>query len=322
MRITHRPARPADAALLTDMYARRAAEPALEATIGFVHGGMSATTIRQYAVNFAVYARWARALGEDPYGGELVVARFFDEPLDLAERTLTNYRSAIAAAYTDRGLPDPTRGELVSRRIDAVRRALGVRVPTTRPIVAAEYLALCAAQDEKRAGLRNRVLFGLGFEAALNSGEAIALDVSDVAVHERGVVLRITTGRARRDVVVSRRGAGDFVSAIEQWVAETGIVTGPLLRNLDRYGGLGAELGPVGASMAVKTHCSRVLGIAEVEVSMKSLRTGHIVEAMRHGVPRLVLAKYLGFNRPSLLEPYVRVAERYALTEPLEPRHV
>jgi len=316
MRIVRRPPAPADATLLAEMVAAREDAPELRASVTLAHGGYRPHTIQQYDALFGAFVRWATEGGENPYGGEAVVARFFGSIEGRAERTLSNYRSAIAHGYVDRGLPDPTRGDLVARLLESMRRVAAPPSCDVRPISSVQYVALCTAHaGDARVDWRNRVLFGLGFEAALSNGEALALRVADVAIDERGVRLDVRAGREPRTVVVARRGTDDLVSAIEGWIAAAQIADGPLLRSLDRYGGVGPGMSANGLNKVLKGAVARVIGPAAAGVTYASLRAGHAVAAMRAGVSPLVVARYLGFNRPAVLAPYVRLADAQALDD-------
>jgi integrase len=299
--------KPADVALYAALADRRDAKD--EPTLRAMHAALGPTTIALYEKRVAVFLRFAESAGEDPYGGEAIVARFFDGLRGAAERTITGYRHAVALAYAAHGLPDPTRGEVSGRLIEEMRREGRASTRRHGPILADQYLAMCAAQRDDRVGRRNRALFALGFEAALGNGAAYRLDREDVVIDERGMQVRVDGGK--RIVAVGRRAPGDGVEAVEAWIADAGITSGPLLRNIDRNGGVGGRLSRTSIAVIPKREFAAVVGVDDADVSFESLRMGHVIEAMRRGVPQLSIARYIGFSHPRALAPYRKIARQF-----------
>jgi len=318
MRIKRRPPFPDEIALLAEMAAARDERPDLQLALRLANGAFKDATLARYEKTVDQFVRWAQEVEADPFGGEVVVARFLELiARDRTASTVRTYKNAIGKAYLDRGLADPTRGSLVSRLVEGTHPPSRTR-GNVHPISATEYLALCAAQPATRMGLRNRVLFGAGFEAALAAQEMLGLEVGDVSISEAGVQLAVRMSRSPRAVSVARRGPGDFVEAVAAWLAETGLTSGPLLRGLDRNGGLGSvPLSVTAVCGILKKEMAAILEVPPPGVSTRSLRIGHLMESMRHRISTTTLTKHLGFTRTSSLTRYVRRAEADALTRRL-----
>jgi integrase len=87
------------------------------------------------------------------------------------------------------------------------------------------------------AGLRDRALLLLGFAGAMRRSELVALDLSDIERHPKGIVVTIRRsktdqeGRGKAKAIPHGRKLG-IVAALDAWMLAAKITSGPLFRGV------------------------------------------------------------------------------------------
>ena len=80
---------------------------------------------------------------------------------------------------------------------------------------------------------------------------------------------------------------GRPVEALQLWLRESGIATGPVFRAIDQWGNLGRRgLTPQSINLVLKSRCEKA-GLDPTRYSAHGLRAGYLTEAANRGVPLL-----------------------------------
>lgn len=184
-------------------------------------------------------------------------------------------------------------------------------------------------------GLRDRLIFVLGWAMMARRSELTRLDIPDVAEVEQG--LDITIRKAKADqMAVGRKVAVPYgsdpltcpVRLTRAWLAlltSRGITSGPLLRRVDRHGHIGGEPGIDAAGTGsgdgrlsgtairkiVQRSAARA-GLMDRGIKAHSLRAGGVTGAYLGGADLLSIGRHGGWHDGSaVLMRYVRDVDRW-----------
>jgi integrase len=200
--------------------------------------------------------------------------------------TLVSKLSAIRFRHRTKGLPDPTRSEIVELVLDGIKREHGAPPNAKAPITRAELKRMVNAFPRDLAGLRNRAMILLGYAADLRRGELVGLKVSDVRFLSDRMIVTI------RHSKTDQHGAGYEihvpqvrdelvcpVRTLRAWLRVAGIQSGALFREVDRWGHVGeGALTDKVVALVVKKAAERV-GLNARDFAGHSLRRGMITQA-------------------------------------------
>jgi integrase len=217
------------------------------------------------------------------------------------------------------GHDSPTHSQVVRMTASGIRRQLGTAPRQARPILAAELRAMVEALPDDLRGLRDRALLLIGFAAGMRRGELVALDVDDVVGEPEG--LSVTIRRSKTDqegqgrvvgIVHGSRGPlTDPGSAMWDWREAAGIGDGPLFREVDRGGRVGAtRLSDRAVARIVKKAAASV-GIDPTLTSGHSLRSGLATSAAAAGAPERAIMATTGHRSTAMVRRYIRQGSKY-----------
>ncbi len=147
---------------------------------------------------------------------------------------------------------------------------------------------------------RDRALLLIGFAGGFRRSEIVGLDCDDIERVRQGLI--VTLIRSKTD----QEGAGRKVGipfgrtrhcpvlALEQWLAVSGIKTGPVFRPVDRHGHIAAQrLSGETVSVNVKERVA-MANIDPTGYSGHSLRAGFATSAVQAGVSTLKIRSQTG----------------------------
>ena len=170
---------------------------------------------------------------------------------------------------------------------------------------------VCAGLPGDLEGTRDRAVLTLGWAAALRRSEVAALEVEDIEEAPGGLIVHIR--RSKTD----QEGKGDTVGAPfasqpddpacpvvawADWIAATGIDSGPLFRGV-----VGHELRGRMSGWMVWAVVKRHLGHLEGDWGGHSLRAGLATESALAGAPVLTIQRQTRHRNLNQLLAYVRV---------------
>lgn len=270
-------------------------------------------TRRAYASDWADFDEWCKLhhLASLP-AAPIDVARYLAQLADGGKKTSTIQRrvAAIASIHKAAGHEPPTNFEGVKAVMRGIRRRLGKRKRKAAPATAELLGKALNNLPETLRGKRDRALLAIGFAGAFRRSELVDLKVNDVTRRTRGILLRV--GRSKTDQV----GEGTEipipngrhlrpVEALDAWLAASAITDGPLFRNVDRHGRVGAALSAGSVARIVKS-VFRAAGLEASAFSGHSLRAGFVTDALDRDVDFFKIMRQTRHVKVDTLKQYDR----------------
>lgn len=239
----------------------------------------------------------------------------------LAVASLQHRLIAIHREHTDRGLPSPVMDSLVKRTMQGIRRTFGVKQRRVSALMKDDLVEMMVHidQQEPLRAARDKALILIGFAGAFRRSELVALTIQDIARYDNGIELTIKRsktdqqGMGRTVFIPNARGTRCPVKALDEWLAASGIDSGPLFLRLSRYDrivGRGA-LTPQTVALLVKLYVKMMRGEeASEHVSGHSLRAGYCTEAAMAGLQPYQIREQTGHRSDATLARYIRPANK------------
>ncbi|WP_338743287.1 tyrosine-type recombinase/integrase [Actinomadura luteofluorescens] len=243
-----------------------------------VTAGLADNTTRAYTRHWATFTRWCELTGRNPLPA---TRETLAEYVHHLTGTTTQYGkppapgsidamlSCVQSAHKLAGLDcDPRLARMALRAYRKqrtthpdpalrhwVRRAPEIDVNALRAMITALGDAADAGEIHPLRAERDQIVLVLGFAMMGRRSEVSALDIEDLTFTTRGLVIRVRQSKTDQDAVGSeviikhgRRPQTDPVALLRTWVArladaEPPIISGPLLRGIDKHGRLGGTPG-------------------------------------------------------------------------------
>lgn len=274
----------------------------------------SSNTRRAYATDWADFQAWGDRVEVAVLPAlPATVARYLAQLADrkLKVSTIRRRVAAIRYAHKAAGHEPPTNSEGVKAVMRGIRRTLGTRPVRKAPATAAAIAAMLEQLPKTRMGLRDQAILLLGFAAALRRSELAALTVEDVERRPRGVLIHIrqskTDQEAAGQVVVVPAGVKlKPIAALDAWLTAAGISSGPLFREVDRHGNVGAAaLSDHSIARIVKKRAAAA-GFDAALFSGHSLRAGFVTTALDENVDPFKIMKITRHTDVDTLAGYDR----------------
>ena len=289
-------------------------QSAVESANDYAEEALSASTRRAYSRAFRVFEAWTRANGLEslpatPATISVYLAHMADSGLSVS--TIVQTWAAIRKAHAERG--HALAEYVIQRTLSGIRRRLGVAPAKKSPIVdLVALLGSCPATDLR--GIRDRALVLLGWFGAFRRSELVALTVADVKRVRLG--LEVTVRRSKTD----QEGKGlvkgipfainpDLcpVSALDAWLAASGIAGGVVFREINKYGQATSPLCGQAVARIVK-QLAAASGLDPDKFSGHSLRSGFVTTAASKGKSIDAIMRQTGHKSVEVLMGYIRVA--------------
>lgn len=289
-----------------------------QAAAGFAAASKSAATRRAYAADWRDFTAWGVEQGVDPLPATgRTVGRYLTQLAGLGRSvsTIDRRAAAIAAVHRAAGHTTPTAFEEVRSILTGIRNTLGRR-PEKKQALTADLLAkvIKKIRGDDLASVRDRALILVCFGAALRRSELVALDVSDLERHRRGLLVRI--GRSKTD----QQGVGRSVAildgklkipaAVAAWLDASGITDGPVFRGADR-GRLSTDRLTAGQfARILKSRCAAA-GLDPDAFSGHSPRRGFATTAGDDGADLRLTAKHMRHAKLETTLGYIEDGELF-----------
>ena len=301
-----------------------------ESTRARIRDGIAANTRRAYGRHWATFESWCASTGRRPMPATAQTLAEYVDQLCTAGHAPATIEQAIAAVRTmhrtagHKAQPDTEAARHVLRGYKRERAEDGLGGQREAPPVTIDALrAMIGACDlSTRLGVRDRLVLVLGLALMGRRSELVALTLDDVTEAADGIEVRIRTSKtdkeSRGEVVAVPRGSHPLTDPVRAWrdwldvLAAEGIISGRLLRSVNRHGRVGASLG----TNAINDTVRRLAVAAEVPAADRftahSLRAGGATVAYAAGVPVSVIAKHGRWspNSPVVLR-YIRAVDRW-----------
>jgi integrase len=307
-----------------------------------IAASVPASTQRAYATDWKAFDAWCAVTGRMPLPCTAeTLAEYASAMADLgrAPASIMRALSSIRVAHklSGRCPPDTMAARQVvkayrSERADAglpnARRAAAVSVRQLRTIAG-------ALDPDAAIGLRDRLIFVLGWAMMARRGELARLDIGDVTEVEQG--LDVLVRKSKADQMAAGRpvavpyGSDPLtcpVRLMRAWIAllaARGITSGPLFRRMDRNGRIaggpgvtiagrvadGGRMTGSGIYLVVGRSAGRA-GLGAQGVKPHGLRAGGATGAYIGGADLLSIGRHGGWRDGSaVLTQYIRDVDRW-----------
>jgi integrase len=288
------------------------------------NGAKAANTFRVYQSQRTAFETWCRHFGVETLPAEVPTIRAYIAHLAAAGRKPSTLKLALAAirrAHEVRGYPNPAADPAIRETLSGVYRQIGLAQRQAKALLTEDLWRVLGAlptdsgrNSEALRGARDRALLLIGFGAALRRSELVALNVEDIDVSVRGVIVAIRRSKADqhgegREVGIPNRDR--IVSdALAAWMERAGITTGAIFRNVDRHGRVLNRLTDHAVRLIVKERLAAA-GIDPEPYSGHSLRAGLATSAALNGANEASIRKQTGHKSPAMVHRYIRVADMW-----------
>jgi integrase len=281
---------------------------------GFVRDSLAQNSRCAYLSDLAQFEAWG---GSIPASPETVASYLTARTDALAVATLVRHIASISKAHKARGLPNPTRSELVRATLRGIKRTRGFRQREAKPLLRDDLLLVLDAMGDGLKAVRDRALLLIGFAGALRRSELVALDVADIEHVRRGIVLQLRRsktdqdGRGHKLAIPYGRTRWCPVAALDTWLAASEIAEGAIFRPVDRHGRVHhARLSGEAVSLVVRERVAAV-GLDPTRYSGHSLRAGLATSAAQSGVPASRIKAQTRHASDAMLSRYIREGELF-----------
>ncbi|TXN72859.1 site-specific integrase [Methylobacterium sp. WL6] len=246
-----------------------------------------------------------------------MAAYLADHAGTLKVSTLMRRVTGIGKAHEARGHPNPVRSELVRATLKGIRRTRGSARREARPLLREELGAIVDGLGPGLQERRDRALLLIGFAGGFRRSELVGLDHSDIETVREGLIVTLRRsktdqfGEGRKVGIPHGRTRWCPVSALEAWLSDACIDSGPLLRSVTRHGRVGSQrLSGEAVSIIVQARAAAA-GFDPQGYSGHSLRAGLATSATRAGVPSWRIRAQTGHASDAMLSRYIRFGELF-----------
>ncbi len=275
-------------------------------------------TKRAYRSDWNHFVDWCQEnrLEPLPSDKQTVVLYLTDIKDDFKPSTIERRVTSISKIHQYAGYDSPTQNTDVRETLNAIKRVKRTKTDKKTPLLTEHIIQMCYTMGNRLIDIRDKSILLLGFASGMRRMEISGLNVDEVKVEEKG--LRVTIRRSKtdqegkgREVGISRGSSRqtDPVRAFNEWIAASGIESGPLFRSLDRHGNIKSKrLKPYSINRIVKKHAERI-GLDKDTVGAHSLRSGLVTQSAMNGVSMLSIMNQTGHRSESVVKEYYEPAQ-------------
>ena len=289
-------------------------ETELQAARAFALASKARSSRRAYSSDWRQFEAWCSARGLDSLPSRQdTVSRYLADMANQGYSPNTIGRRSAAIGYRHRleNLEPPTNSEMVKAVISGIRREVGHSPTRKAPVTADVIRKLLAQLPLTTIGFRDRALLLLGFAGAFRRSELVALTIEDLERTEHGLIVHLRRSKTDqegegRTVAIPAGGKLRAIEAIDAWIAEARITTGPLFRSVHKTGAISDEgLSDQSVALIVKRYAERA-GLDPQLFSGHSLRAGFVTSALDNGADPLRVMDVTGHTEVRTLRVYDR----------------
>jgi site-specific recombinase XerD len=286
----------------------------------YTDNAKAANTRKAYRIDWDDFVAWCQEHGTEPMPTTPeTIAEYLVHLAEAGAKVATIQRrlASLSVAHQMRGYEhhNPVRSGLVTTTLQGIRRTLGTAQAQKAPLVTPDLTRLVAAcaQLPPLLAARDPALLLVGAAGGFRRSELVALDVTDVVETRGGLELTVRWSKTDQE------GAGAVVPvpygshpetcpvrALRAWLAISGISAGPLWREVDRHGNLGAaRLHADSVGRIIKRACA-LAGLEPAHYSGHSLRSGMATAAAAGGAPERAIMRQGHWCSRGMVDRYVR----------------
>ncbi len=294
-----------------------AIEVLVEKAAGYASKSRADSTRRKYEHQWKLFGQWCAGRGVRalPTSSPAVVLFLTERAEHVGLSSLAQFLAAVAHFHLRAKYPNPAAAPEVRTVWEGICRTKGLAPERRVKPLSPEILRAAFLADElSLRAVRDRSLLLLGFAAARRRVEVTDLEVPDVGRVPDGLEVRIRrskTDQLGEGEIVGVPYGSDRVTcpvrALEDWLAMSGIVEGPLFQSIRGGRVTGKKLNDKEAARAVKSAVARV-GLDPRDYSGHSMRSGFATTAAKNKKSMHDIARQTGHKSMTQLDRYIREA--------------
>ena len=280
----------------------------------YVHASLAINTRKAYLSDLRQFEAWGGCIPSEPH---LVAAYLAAQASKLKPASLARHLISISKAHEAKGLSSPTSSSLVKTVLRGIQRTHGQPPKGAKPLLRDDLFLVLDKMGDRPKDLRDRALLLLGFAGGFRRSELVGLNLGDVERVRQGLIITLThsktdqTARGRKIGIPLGRTRHCPVTAVETWIASSGITEGPLFRPIRKSGLIDpARLSGDALCRMVQKRVA-IAGLNPTRYSGHSLRSGFATSAAQAGVSSLKIRHQTGHASEAMLYRYVRSGELF-----------
>ena len=306
----------------SDVVKRREAAILPVEVTDFMSHAKADNTVRAYRAAWEDFTNWCDAKRIDPFCDDpSIIAMYisFCALGGLRVSTIDVRLAAIKKSYRYKGLNDPTSDEVVRTTMDGIRRKIGTRPNQKSAILLDPLRRAISSLPDSLPGKRDKAILLAGWALACRRGELVSLDIEDLTHDENGI--RAILRRSKQDQI----GAGTEkhipylndkimcpVTAINQWLSDARIISGPIFRKVDRWGKVSHKRLTDQVVAVIVKRAAISAGLDPKKFSGHSLRAGFVTQGILNDVDALGIQAVTAHESLDTITKYQRSAGKKA----------
>jgi integrase len=278
----------------------------------------AANTVKAYAADWEVFQEWCLSVGRRALPAKeetlclFAVSHLEDHAIATVERRL----AAVMDAHRRAG-ELPAAGQLLRNVMRGARRERGSKQQQKAALRPEDLRAICVKLSRMHTflGVRDRALLTLAFGAGMRRSEVIALDVADVQLVRKGVLVTVRKSKTDQEghgrqvgVFAGKRASTCPLKALRGWLHVRGRDAGPLFLGRNGGGRLTGE-----AIGNVVKRCVELIDLDPRLYGAHSLRAGCVTAAAEAGMPESLIMQRTGHRSVQTVSKYVRPASVFSV---------
>lgn len=280
-------------------------------------------TIDAYESDWNDFCDWCRYHHQESYPTTPeTIVNYINDLADYAKASTIRRRiSAISENYNASGeaAKNPCKAWIVKEALIGLTRLKGTVQKGKTPIYWEEIEEMISRMDlSSLQGLRDRAVLLLGFMGAFRRSELAGLDVEDIKKYPQGMVVTIRHSKTDQTSAGQQIGipylsntSMDCIHALQEWLAASGITSGPLFRSFLKNGKVSSRrLSDKSINLIVKKYAASI-GLNPEMYGAHSLRHGFATYAALQGVEERLIMKQTRHRSVEMVRRYINEADLF-----------
>lgn len=231
--------------------------------------------------------------------------------------TIHRKMSSIITAHRDKGYGSPVT-QTIRRVMAGIRRRYGTEENGKKPILIDDILSMLKHIPENVKGIRDKALLLIGFAGAFRRSELVSLDVTDVRIDPKGLIVKIKKSKTDQfgqgqslGIPFGKNKDTCPVEAYRTWLEVSNIKEGPIFRPINRHGHIQPKrLSDKAVSLIVKEYANAI-GFEKSEYSGHSLRAGLATTAAMAGKDERTIMQQTRHKSAEMVRKYIRMSDMF-----------
>lgn len=294
-----------------------------DAVRDFIGNELASNSLRGYHADVRLFVQFCRDHGIEVVRGEPATpettVRFLTWCALRGDKaaTIVRRRSALRWSHQAAGLNPPTSHPLVTKTMRGILRKVGRKQDKKTPVLDKDLLAMLDTVDRNTlAGKRDYALLVVAFSGALRRSELVAIHAEHLRFAGAGVELTIPKSKTDQEAAGQTVALLDGrrirpTEALREWLAASGITSGPVFRAMKSNGTPrdSAMTGHAAAAL-IKRYAAKV-GMDPRQIGGHSMRAGFVTSAILGGANIMKVMDVSRHTKVDTLRGYVRIAEQF-----------